>query len=124
VRRSRRRNKVSPTADRTPRLPPDADREQSPLAEDALQLVRPPIIEFDPRSEHQIFDRGSREDLAWPSKAHDPGSDVYRQPSDVVANQLDLTRMYSGPDLQSRTAHLGTDRLPAPHGPGRPIEGR
>ena len=69
------------------------DCEKPPLAGDALQYVRPPIFELDPGSEREVLDRRRGEDLAGPSEGYDTGSDVHCQPTDVVADQLDLACM-------------------------------
>ena len=90
-----------------------ASREQPPLARHALQHVGPSIFELDPRSEYQVLDRGRYEDLAGPSKTHDASSDVHCQPADVIADQLNLSRVYSGADFQAQTAYLAADCLRA-----------
>lgn len=69
------------------------DCEQTPLARDALQHVRAPILESNPGSEHEVLDSCRGEHLAGAREGHDAGSYVDCQPPDIIADQLDLARM-------------------------------
>src|SRR5215212_6670497 len=59
------------------------DRVQVPLARDALERMRPAILEGDPRAGDEVGDRPRHEDLAGAGQGADPGADVHGDAGDV-----------------------------------------
>src|SRR6266511_4162987 len=50
------------------------ERVENPVARDALQLVRPPLLQLDLRPRDEIAHRSRYQDLAFPRRGHDPAA--------------------------------------------------
>jgi len=63
--------------------------------------VPPPIVEGDARPDDKIAHGSGGAYLTGLGQGTDPGCDVHGQASDVIAPQLDLAHMQSGPDFDA-----------------------
>ena len=99
-----------------------AEREQPPQAGDALQLVRPAIVEGEPGTGDEVANGLRDEDLARPGLRGDPGTDRDSDSRDLSVEQLALARMDPGADLEAELLDVVTDRDRAPDGSCRPVE--
>jgi len=96
---------------------------QAPLARDPLQDVGTSILELHTRPCHQVLHGRGHEHLAPARQPHEAGADMDRDSPDVLAGELDLSRVESGPHLQPEAPNTVSDLLGAPDRPGRAIEG-
>jgi hypothetical protein len=60
------------------------------------------VFEFDSGADHEVLDGSRYEHLSIACEGHDPGGDVHRQPSDVVAAEFDLPGVQASSDLDSQ----------------------
>ena len=71
--------------------------EEPPLAGNALELMKAPVREVDPRAHHQVLDRPGDEHLARPGLGADPRRDVNRHAAEIIADQFALPGVKAGP---------------------------
>src|SRR5204863_9222085 len=100
------------------------DAEDPPLAGDALEGVRAPVLELDPRTGNQVLHRGRDEDLSRAGERRDPGPHVDGDPPNVVAGELDLSGVQAAAHIEVHGAHAPSDRIRASDGPRGPVERR
>src|SRR6476661_6435668 len=89
--------------------------EQRPAAGDVAQVVRPAILEADPRADDRAVDGPGDEQLAGLGQLRDARGDVDRHAADVVAEHLALARVQPDPDRQPERLEALHDRLGAAH---------
>src|SRR4029077_3562251 len=79
------------------------DGEETPLARDALELVRAEIGEFDTGAGYQWWYRGGHEYLPGSCRGEHARGDVHRDPRDVaVGAQLHLARVQPNRELHAQ----------------------
>jgi hypothetical protein len=98
------------------------DREQPPLAGDALELGDAAVLEVQVRAGDEILDRGGDEHLAGPGERGDASTDVDGEPGDLVACELALAGVQPGSHLEAELGDGGPDRRGAADGADRPVE--
>src|SRR2546423_3358878 len=62
--------------------------EYAPFPGDALEWMRAAVLEDDPRTGHQVFDRTRGEDLTGAGQSSNTRTDVHGKAADVVAHPL------------------------------------
>ena len=82
------------------------------------------IIEQETRAHHEILDRARHEDFASTSEGSDPRPDMYREPGNVIGQDLDLASVQAGSDIEVELPDLLPDRQGATDGAGRTVEAR
>ena len=85
--------------------------------------ARASFDELDARAGDEIAHRPGRQDLARSGESGDARADVHGDPGEVVAANLALAGVQSGPHFQAEAARLHPDRLGTADRAGRPIEG-
>ncbi len=76
-----------------------AHRVEPPFAGDALELVAASVVELDARSHDEVLNRARHHDTGAGLGIDDPGRDMDGKSSDVVAGELDFSRVQPGADL-------------------------
>ena len=94
-----------------------------PTVGDALQLVLALIFEDEAAACGEVLDGGRDEYVPWACQRADPRSDMHRQATNAIFDELDLARMAAGADLDAERADRGADRLRASYGARRTVEG-
>jgi len=84
----------------------------------------PSILEREARSGDQIPDRARNQHFAGVGEGRHASGDVDGDPSHVGSDELDLTRVASGPDRETEITHGAADRTSAPDSAGGSIERR
>jgi hypothetical protein len=97
-------------------------RKEFPRPSHAFQLVLASFIKLDPRAEDQGWDRGGHKRVSWSGERHDPSSDVHGDAPNVLAAQLDFTRVKSYPYIDPKLATPFTYRAPALDSAGGAVE--
>src|SRR5260370_41642123 len=86
--------------------------------------MRAAVLEDDPRTGHQVFDRARGQDLAGTGQPSDARADMHGKAADVVAHPLALAGVDAGSDLEPRLAEAIADGDGAADGARRPVERR
>jgi len=94
------------------------DGEDLPLIGDALQRVRPPVLERDPRADDEVLHSPGDEDLPRPGQSGNAGADVDTHASDVSVSEFHFPGVHTGADVDVELANS------VPDGPGRGDAGR
>src|SRR5256714_9068804 len=97
--------------------------EYAPFAGYALKWMRPPVLEDDPRTGHQVFDRARGEHLTGAGQSSNPRADVHGKAADVVAHPLALTGVDTCSDLEVGLEEPIADGDGAANRAGGPVEG-
>ncbi len=84
--------------------------------------MRAAVLEDDPRTGHQVFDRARGQDLAGTGQPSDARANMHGKAADVVAHPLALAGVDAGSDLEPGLAQAIADGDGAADGAGRPIE--
>ena len=92
-----------------------------PSAGDALELVFAAVVELKTRTRDEILHGARCEDLARLGVRRDALGDVYGDPSNIVAADLDLAGVQSNPDVDSEPPGRVDDVLAASNGARRPV---
>src|SRR5712691_12719516 len=79
-----------------------ANREHAPLPGYSFQLMKPPVLEEDPRADAAILDRAGDQHLPGAGHGPDPGADVHGDPPDVPLHELAFPGVQSRPDLDPK----------------------
>ena len=82
------------------------------------------IFEMKPRTSHQILDRSRDKHLRGLRLGLDSGGDIDGDATNVIAVELDLSSMETGPDLEVETMSAIANRAGAFYGPRRSVECR
>src|SRR5512132_3378777 len=98
-------------------------REQLPGSLDALQRMDAAVLQGDIGSNDQVAHGPGGENLPRPRSGHHPGGDVDRDPTDVIAAQLDLASVQARPDVQADAGQLVAEGGRAADPPAGPVEG-
>ena len=91
-----------------------------PLARNALERVRAPILEDQLRSDHQIPDGLGDGDLGRSGEGGHARADVHGQAADLVADPLHLAGVHPGAHLEAEETNGGGDGCGAVDGAGGP----
>jgi hypothetical protein len=84
--------------------------------------MRAAVLEDDPRTGHQVFDRARGEDLAGTGQSSDTRADVHGKAADVVAHAFALPGVNAGSDLEAGLAETVPNRNRAADCARRPVE--
>src|SRR5260370_12352791 len=84
--------------------------------------MRAAVLEDDPRTGHQVFDRARGQDLAGTGQPSDARANMHGKAADVVAHPLALAGVDAGSDLEPRLAQAIADGDGAADGARRPVE--
>src|SRR5207344_1838589 len=105
------------------RRAPRSDRgPEVPLAGNALQDLRPAIVEPEVRTDDQVLHGAGDEHLAGPGQGAHPRADVDPDAGDVLAPPLDLAGVQAGADVDAQRAHRVAHRSRGPHASARTVE--
>ena len=96
---------------------------QEPLIRHAFERVGTLVFELQPASGNEILDSRGNEDLGGFGQRRNPSANVHRDPENVIAGELDFSRVTSGSYFEAQRAHRICNGLGAAHRPRRPIEG-
>src|SRR6185369_16281499 len=98
------------------------DREETPVAGYALQVLSPPILERQPRARDEVSDRRRDKHFAGLGQRGDPGSDMHGNSAKLVPHDFALAGMEARPDLESERPYVVRDGAGAAHCAGRAVE--
>ena len=93
------------------------DLEEMEVTLDPLELVHTMLGERDPRSEHEVTERGGHEDFAGPRHGHHPRRRVHDEAPGLPADRLELPEADARPDLDPELSNglgrcdRGPDRI-------------
>src|SRR6185369_1181586 len=91
--------------------------EHPPFAADALELAGAAVNEVQAGADRQLAGGGRDERGAGLGGGHEAGSQMNRDPAEVVARDLHLAGMDTRPDLDVEPLRGGRDGQPAPDRP-------
>ena len=97
---------------------------EAPRAWHSLELVLASILERDPQPGDQILDGARNEYLPRCGSGGDTCADMYRETAHLSVDELALTGVQTGPNVESEFGNGFRDRALAAHGAGRPVETR
>src|SRR2546423_7992606 len=97
--------------------------EYAPFPGDSLELMRAAVLEDDPRTGHQVFDRARGEHLTGAGQSSNARADMHGKAADVVAHPLALASVDTCSDLEVGFEEPIADGNSAANGAGGPVEG-
>ena len=100
------------------------DAEQTPLTGNALELCRSTILELQTRARNEVAYGAGHEDLAGLRTCGDARADVHGDARNLPVRHLDLARVQSRSDLETKWPDRVHDRLRAADASRRPVERR
>src|SRR5262249_26519528 len=100
------------------------DREQTPLAGDAAQLMRAAIGEAQTRARDEIFDRTGHEHFTRTRARGDARADVHCDAAEIVADGFALAGVETGANLETERTDRVANRGRATNRACRTIERR
>lgn len=80
------------------------------------------ILEAQTRSGNQVLDRARHEHVTRPRQRRDPSTDVHRDATELVTDNLALAGVNPGADVETETSNGLDDRTRSAGGPGRTVE--
>src|SRR5215813_2868370 len=99
------------------------DGEDAPAARDALQRMGSAVHELKPGTSHEVLDGVRDEYLVGSGKASDTRTNVDRDAAELRAHDLALTRVKTGPDVESELLDTRRDRTGGADRPRWSVEG-
>src|SRR3954447_11336725 len=108
---------AEPDLDRGP-----GDREEGPLARDALELVDPALVEPKSGTDDEVTQRLGDDNFARSREVADASPDVDGDATHVVAAYFAFAGVQAGPDLEPEWLYRVANRDRAPDRSLRPVE--
>src|SRR5919198_2089481 len=105
------------------RVAAPVDREQLPVALDALQRPGSAIVQDEVGANNQVAHGPGDKDLVGLRDRHDPGGDVHGHPTNITVAQLNLTDVQPSTDLNLDAAKPIAKGGRALDRSSRPVEG-
>ena len=99
------------------------DSKQAPLAGDTLEGVEAAVDEAQARASYEVFHRTGDPHLARSGKGRHTSADVHSDPTNLIADQLDLAAMEAGSDVEAERADRFKDSTGAPDSARWPVKG-